>query len=509
MKEIEKITIDGEEAELKEYAKKEDVSKLSEEKVDYGVSYMSLPKKVNVKVGNEFKVYFRNIISLKNALLWVGSNSNLTTLYYDEYMSITPMVEGKHDLSWKLYDERSNLLESGTLTVVASTKSASNISKVLVIGDSTVNAGTMTEYARNLYTADGAKLSLLGTRGTSPNLHEGRGGWTASMYCTKASDGTYTNPFYNNGFDFSYYMTKQGYSGLKAVIIQLGINDVFLMKDETYTGDDVINYIYQMVTAILTYDSTIKVIINLPITPNSNGTSFTETYGTSQLYWLYNRNSIRFSQELKDFFANNPSVTISASNCILDTKTQINDGVHPTTEGYNALGQRMYEVLIQLVEGIVRGLLVIDERTYVINNNVTISPTSTRDLDTDKCYATQYNGTRSSASTQDTYETLGEDSLAFTCPSGSAGRGVEFPINLEVGKTYTLHYNASVSNARVYLMKYNEDTTYNSNALLGSASGGVTVTITPETGYLYAIAFCSVSNANTRVVWSDISLREQ
>jgi lysophospholipase L1-like esterase len=148
-------------------------------------------------------------------------------------------------------------------------------------------------------------------------------------------------------------MENQNYSGVQAVAIQLGINDIFLFKEydwSKYDSSEALGYINQMVSSILAYDSSIKIIINLPTTPNSNGTSFTETYGTTQLYWTYNRNIIRFAQELSEYFANNSSVTISASNCILDTKTQIRDGVHPTTEGYNELGQRLYEVLISIVK---------------------------------------------------------------------------------------------------------------------------------------------------------------
>ncbi len=471
-------------------------------------SYMSLPSLIHAKVGNAFKVYFRNIISLKSALLWVGTNANLTTRYYDDHMTVMPTAEGRHALNWKLYDEAGNILESGTLTVAATAKTASNVSKVLVIGDSTVNAGTMTEKTKALYTADGAKLSLVGTRGTSPNLHEGRGGWTACDYCTKASDGTYDNPFYNNGFDFAYYMQQQGYSGVQAVVIQLGINDVFLMKDEAYTGDTVLSYIDQMVTSIIAYDSNLQVVINLPITPNSNGTSFTEAYGTTQLYWLYNRNSIRFSKDLHDYFQDRANVIVSASNCVLDTKTQINDGVHPTTDGYNALGQRLYEVLISIVDGVAARLLDVSDRAYVVNTSTTINAAAVRDLDTSKCYATTYQGVRSDTSVNDTYRAISADSLGYLSTSSSAGRGVEFPLDLEVGKTYTLTYTANQNNARVYLLKYNADTTYNSNQSLSTSAGTVVKEITPESGYIYSVLFASLVK-DVESVWSGISLIEQ
>ena len=335
-----------------------------------GSIYVSLPDYVNVLVGSEFKVYFRNILSRKDVLLWIGYTENLTTKYYDDYLSITATAEGTYSLPWKVYGEGRVLLDSGTLEIVAVSKTPTDVTKAIVIGDSTVNDGTMTNKVMELYNTAGATLTLLGTRGSG--THEGRGGWTAKSYCTIASSDGVANPFYNNGFDFAYYMANQGYSGVQAVAIQLGINDIFQVKDyswSSYDSESILGYINQMVQSILAYDSTIKVIINLPTTPNSDGTSFTETYGTSQIYWYYNENIIRFAEELKDYFADNSRVVISASNCILDTKEHIRDGVHPTSDGYNLLGQRLYEVLVSVTDGseIIVPLLDFTQRTRVVH----------------------------------------------------------------------------------------------------------------------------------------------
>lgn len=478
--------------------------------VGNGDVYVSLPDTVHLKINNDFKVYFRNIISRKDTMLWIGYNNNLTTRYYDEYFTISASTDGEFDLPWKVYDMVGNLLESGTLTVIATSKIPTDTTTAMVIGDSMVNDGTMTAKVAELYEADGAVLSLLGTRGGG--THEGRGGWTAEMYCTKASNGDITNPFYNNGFDFSYYMTNQNFSGVQAVAIQLGVNDIFAFKDYSWAAYDsatILSYINQMVTSILAFDPSIKVIINLPITPNSNGTSFTETYGTTQIYWIYNRNIIRFAKELKEYFASNSSVTISASNCILDTKTQIRDGVHPTTEGYNALGQRLYDVLISIVDGqvVILPLLDISIRTRVSTTGATISPTAAHDLDTTKCYESNFSGTRSTTVSDKfaSYNALSSDSLSVQVTS-SSGYGIEFPVALEVGKTYTLNYTVD-NTGRVYVIKYNSDTTYNSNEMLSSAAGTYTKTITPEAGYLYSIIFVPMVK-DTLVTFSSISLEE-
>lgn len=470
--------------------------------------YCSLPKYVHVNVGSEFKVYFRNVISLESAKLWVGSHSDLVTRYCEDYLSIMPTGEGVHDLKWKLYDEGGNLLDSGVLTIIASAKTATKTTTALVIGDSTVNAGVMTQAVMDLFSDDGAEINLLGTRGTAPNLHEGRGGWAAYHYTHTADDGTYTNPFLHGGvFNFGQYMAEQGFTDLHVVVIQLGINDVFSWKDTTYKGEQVLGYLDTMVDSILAYDSNIKIVFNLPTTPNSNGESFTGIYGTDQLFWVYNRNIIRFARDLMDHYGGNESVTISGANCVLDTQTQIRDGVHPTNDGYEILGERLYEVLVNVVDGVAGSLLTVD-REYVVNRSNTITATMPRELDFTKCYATAYTGVRGSASAGDPYELISRNSLSYTATEQNyvAGRGIEFPVALEAGKTYKLSYTANENNARAYLMKYNADTTFNGSELIGSAKGDVTATITPEEGYIYTVMFTPVF-AGTGV-WTNINLVE-
>lgn len=492
--------------------KEEIISELEESTVTLDKGYISLPNSVHCKVGNEFKVYFRNILSRKDLFLWVGYSSKLTTKYYDDYFSVIATEEGTTSLPWKVFDEARNLYAEGTLNIIATSTLPSSATTALVIGDSTVNDGTMTTHLAELYEADGLSLTLLGTRGSGAGVHEGRGGWTAEMYCTSASYSDIENPFYNNGFDFSYYMTNQGYESVQAVVIQLGINDIFAFKEyswASYDSSKPLGYLTQMVNSILAYDATIKIIINLPTTPNSNGTSFTETYGTTQLYWIYDKNIIRFAEELEDYFAYNSSVTISASNCILDTKTQIRDGVHPTSEGYQALGQRLYEVLISVVDGstVVVSLLNVMNRerdTY----NGTVNAADVHELSGDKYYDAAFNGVRSISvkNNNGTFTVNSSNSFTFNAVQ-TAGNGIEFPVpSLEVGKSYSLEYSVNAA-GRVYLMKYTSNGVFDSYTMYTATAGTFTKTIVPEEGYIYSILFCPFVKESD-CTFSDISLTE-
>lgn len=480
----------------------------------YGSSsvYVSLPDYIHVAVNSELRVYFRNILSRDDARLWIGYNDKLVTKYCDEYFTITAETEGRYALPWEVFDAMHHQIASGNLEIIATENISAEEVSVIVIGDSTVNAGVMTKKLAELYEANGTKLTLLGTRGNG--THEGRSGWTAEDYCTKAAKSDIENPFYNGGFDFTYYMQTQGFAGVHATVIQLGINDIFKFREHyawsLYDSTDVLAYMEQIVSSIHKYNDNIKVIINLPITPNSDGMAFTDAYGTTQLYWVYNRNIIRFAAELLSRFADRANVIISASNCILDTKTQIKDGVHPTEDGYNTLGQRLYEVLISNIDGSVPvpSLLDIMGRERVVTK-ISILTGDQRELDTAKCYDTSFGGTRSNnVSTNITsYTPLSKDS--FSCQvSKNTGNGLEFPVQLEAGKTYTLSWTSDNANVRAYLMKYNADTTYSANQMLGSGEGTKTATFTAEDGYIYSICFPVLVN-NTLCTVSDIALAEK
>lgn len=66
----------------------------------------------------------------------------------------------------------------------AANAGAGQTKSLLVIGDSLINAGVITQTLLDIAAADVMGITLLGTRGTAPNRHEGRGGWSVNDYCT-------------------------------------------------------------------------------------------------------------------------------------------------------------------------------------------------------------------------------------------------------------------------------------------------------------------------------------
>lgn len=486
---------------------------------------VAIPPVVRVLTGGEFSIYYANVISRQNAIFWCSSVSGLTTRRYDDHLSVTANAAGTYPLQWKVYSSGYSLLASGTCTIIAVDNKAVT-ALALVIGDSTVTqGGYICEKLLSCFSAAGGALTLLGTRGTAPAKHEGRAGWKASDYCTKAADGTYTNPFYDNGFDFSHYMTTQGYTGVGVVVIQLGINDIFYAGLDSFSAAETIGYMDAMVTSILAYDSSIKVIVDLLTPSNGNTSVFTEKYGTSQIDFVYRLNTIRLSKALMEHFAGNASVVVSPNNCVLNPTQDINDGVHPTEGGYAKLGQMIYETMLGVHDGDSGGgqtpsLWDMPARTGVQWPEYSDGAVG-RSFSVDKYYyPLSFNGTtQSPANASMTGFAVGTDTLEFTIKSGGAsasqlsGYGIVVPLALEVGKSYTFTAKCASANSGVNLMTYNVSDgvwTYASNARVCYSTAELcSNVITPEAGKGYAICFSQKSGGvGTKNVFSQISLQE-
>lgn len=209
----------------------------------------------------------------------------------------------------------------------------------LVIGDSTVDFDTMTQYMLDYFTSKEKTLTLIGTLGSGNNRNEGRSGWKATDYLTnKKYEGT-VNPFYNpttETFDFSYYMQEQGYSAPDFVIIQLGINDLYNYSKSAI--EPTWEAIKTIIDSIRTYSTTIKILLNLPTTPNSDQSQHTIFLP------LYQNKIVKYNeyaQEQVRTTYNFANVRCSYCHLILDPDTDIRDNVHPTNAGFEKMAKEV------------------------------------------------------------------------------------------------------------------------------------------------------------------------
>ncbi|WP_312584302.1 hypothetical protein [Acinetobacter sp.] len=92
---------------------------------------------------------------------------------------------GSYPLTWALHDKQKGLQlasASTTIQLAALNAKSGQTVKALVIGDSLVNAGSITQRLLDIAADDVMKVQLIGTRGTGLNKHEGRGGWKIEDY---------------------------------------------------------------------------------------------------------------------------------------------------------------------------------------------------------------------------------------------------------------------------------------------------------------------------------------
>lgn len=305
----------------------------------------ALPKRtLRGTVGYPYKIYKDSAVALPLFQMFLSGRESSKDAEGNVNFACTASGSTTNAYNYSVYDTNYACVER-VKSYGGETKTL-NLSDctVLVIGDSTVarDSGAMTQVMLDEFTAAGHTLTLIGTRGTSPNLHEGRSGARASEYVSSATAGGVTNAFYNptsKEFDFSYYMTENGFSTPDFVVLQLGINDLYNVgfeNDETAISTLVSN-IKTIIDSILEYNSDIKILLNLPTVPNSNQSVH------SNARWAYNNIRIRYCMAMQWELLKNytSSARETYNHLILDASTDIADNVHPASSGFSKMGKEV------------------------------------------------------------------------------------------------------------------------------------------------------------------------
>jgi hypothetical protein len=290
--------------------------------------------------------YKKSMVTPPSELVYVSGGYSTTK---DEVKCVSfPNISASHGTNgyvWYAFDSAFNLLHSfdngtgygGARSIVNENLSSCSC---LIIGDSTVDSDKMTGTMLEYFSSKNLSLTLLGTLGSQAdplNKNEGRAGWNTNDYMTNSTRNGYTNPFYNpdsSGFDFSYYMSRQGYSGVDFVVIQLGINDLYPTTPLNSGEPDyetIFGHIRTMIDSIHAYNSAIKVIVNLPTTPNSDPSQHRIPEFLYRHY-VIQYNAYALGELIKHYSTSR--VRPSYCHLILDPESDIRDNVHPTDAGY-------------------------------------------------------------------------------------------------------------------------------------------------------------------------------
>lgn len=299
-----------------------------------------LKRKFRQTVGIPEKFYYAAAVTPdKTTTCFISAGTDYQELHDDgAYFPNETAYSGNNGYMWYMYDAnfalvKQYLINSGHGQARSFLAESLSDCSLLAIGDSTVDHDVMTQELLEHFTAFGATITLLGTLGSGLNKNEGRAGWKASDYLTGKTYNGVVNPFYNptsQTFDFSYYMTNQGYSAPTFVVIQLGINDLYngATKENTWSC------IQTMIDSILDYNNGIKIILNLPTTPNGDQSKLS--------VWLpsYKNRVVRYNEYAIDQclakYAES-SVRVSYCHLILNPMEDISDNVHPTSDGYEKM----------------------------------------------------------------------------------------------------------------------------------------------------------------------------
>ncbi|MGM1389461.1 BppU family phage baseplate upper protein [Bacillus cereus group sp. BceL293] len=313
----------------------------------------ALSDKVYGVVGKETSIYFYNVLDVPLDGLQFDVTCDVGMQQKRRWV-VTPSAAGTFPLTIAIYKNYKFIKQKTVTFIVKAATAGSGNKKVLVIGDSTINQERPTQRLLDLTTSDTVKVTLLGTRGSGANKHEGRGGWSFQKYRTNEEYGGAVNPFYNpakSDFDFPYYMTSQGYSAPDYLIISLGINDTFSPSSDSSTQSTIATVFAHadfIVNNIKSYNSAIKIGICLTIPPNESHDTFGLAYGTGQTQWRYKRNNAIWVQKLLEHFGNRTAENIylipdnSNIDCVNGFDADSNSGVHPNVTGDNQRGDTFY-----------------------------------------------------------------------------------------------------------------------------------------------------------------------
>ena len=177
------------------------------------------------------------------------------------------------------------------------------------------------------------------------------------------------NPFWVGGvLNYSAYLSDNGLATPDVVFIALGVNDVFGQSSDlgakTKAAEQFV-WLDNLITSIKSAGVGTVAIVPV-IGPSGSQDGFAANYGTSRTRWRIKRNNLVWNQELIDKYSgleasgtyiapaglnwdtvNNASRAAAApvnsrSSVMVE---RLNNGVHPTTSGYQQIGDAMWAFL--------------------------------------------------------------------------------------------------------------------------------------------------------------------
>ena len=307
-----------------------------------GVSLkLNLPPEIYAVTGKEVNIYFENIANLPLSDYQVDVTCSLGKQMSDRWTA-NPTNSGDHPITIAVYKDFEMVAQVNSTVKVKTSAVGSGIEKdAIIVGDSTIAQDFLINHLEDTFGTDPLTINFKGTRGTYGELHnEGYAGWTVHDLRTNKTYNDVVHPFYNPikaDFDFAYYMTNQGYTGLDYVVLCFGINDTFSFTNDSTLLNKIPNILTDfnyIINNIRAYDSNIKIGVCVTIPPNANQDAFGNAYYTGQTQWRYKRNNALWIEQLINAFKGKTpqNIYLIPDNSGIDTTIGFRDAVHPNKD---------------------------------------------------------------------------------------------------------------------------------------------------------------------------------
>lgn len=338
----------------REYAPEEDMDAM----------ILNLPSKVYATAGYEMNIYFENLTEDWEKYHWDVICEKGKTM--ERGYTVIPKEEdaGSYELTVTAsLSDRTYKTFKTTLIISPAAAGAGKKEKVIVLGDSTTDNGHAIRKLKENFSSDAMQIITLGTRGTSPDNHEGRSGWRFSSYFAASTDKNVQNPWYDpdkQTFDAAFYFKKSGVEKPDWLFINLGINDTFGFENDTALENGVEKILEQcdaMIASIKAASPETKIGLCMTIPPNHSQDAFGKVYGNGQTRDRYKRNNVYWVSRLIETYdnregeglylvpiytnldtVNNMGTEILPVNARNAEATYVspvaNGGVHPVESGY-------------------------------------------------------------------------------------------------------------------------------------------------------------------------------
>jgi hypothetical protein len=331
---------------------------------------MVVPSKAIAVVGHEFNIYWKNIVrtsDIDSYELYASVSPAISGFKnYGNFLRFTPTSDalGTHTLTFRIRDKKKTAtIVQKTMEIVVIADTAVTNKKVLFIGDSLTDAGIYpAEIQHNL---SGGGIVSIGTRSDTVTIdgtqltvhHEGRSGWAAYDY-TRSVPNYKTdvpNAFWDGSkFNFSWYMSQNGYTGVDVVCINLGTNGV--------SNANTVPALEEMVASVHEYDANIIVLVSL-ITPSASQAGW-GYYAGSSTKAQFESAAFDLRTACMDKFMDKANVDISAPYLFLDTENDFGttemavsarnpkqitvqtNNVHPSVYGYLHIADAYYNRIL-------------------------------------------------------------------------------------------------------------------------------------------------------------------